>query len=149
MQCSECNSGEVMSSDKKQCLKCPTYCDKCKEIDGKKTECVTCEEQYTLKDKSCEACGGHCKSCDTTGAGKCDEGKCDDKYVLASDKTCKACPTDCSSCTYDSANSKTVCKDGGCDAGFAITAEKTCEGNHHLEFTVSLLICHYYISGFF
>ena len=38
---------------------------------------------------SVSACGGHCKSCKENGAGKCDEGNCDDKHVLASDKTCK------------------------------------------------------------
>ena len=38
---------------------------------------------------SVSACGGHCKSCKENGAGRCDEGKCDDRYVLASDKTCK------------------------------------------------------------
>jgi len=37
---------------------------------------------------SVSECGEHCKSCETAGAGKCDNGECDDRYVSASDGTC-------------------------------------------------------------
>ena len=86
-----CKNGYYKNST--QCSPCTDIHDKCISCSNGST-CLTCEQNYVLKDNICyvkKECSEYCEECDYT-TGKCL--RCDSTSELQSDGTCKLlCPT--------------------------------------------------------
>lgn len=69
----------------------------------------------------CKKCAWDCRSCDTSGAGRCDV--CLSRHVLTDEGLCEPCAEDCLSCYTDGPG---LCDDGQCFRGYARSEHREC-----------------------
>lgn len=75
-----------------------------------------CNSRYTYVKGLCKACSQHCQTCDRSGAGDCDSGKCDSAYGHWRNRTgCGACTPHCNICDMAGADN---CNAGQCAARY-------------------------------
>lgn len=93
-------------------------CDKCADANcvacsADVNTCTQCSGSYQVSGGKCVLCDSQCTDCKTSGANKCDAGKCNTGFMRdATDQTCKACADDCDACTVPGECSSTSCKTG-------------------------------------
>ncbi|CAD5126721.1 DgyrCDS14781 [Dimorphilus gyrociliatus] len=127
--CLECYSNYAASDSTKECIKCPTNCNKCTwNFKTSLVECSSCNPLYTLKDTTCIACGSNCKSCTYSkdkgvSCSLCqnDSYKQVDSNNIATCKQCSSSIADCLKCSDKDTCTECLSKQ------YAITTSKKCE----------------------
>ncbi|ELU16806.1 hypothetical protein CAPTEDRAFT_205275 [Capitella teleta] len=120
IKCVLCDEGEILASDQKSCLECPSFCSDCREtnVDGVLgTVCKDCDDGYALHAESgtCKTCGAYCSYCKTKGDNLCD----DAKYCLPSTvynletSVCEPCADNCMKCSEAGS-----CDEGECSSNY-------------------------------
>ncbi|CDW88877.1 zinc finger lsd1 subclass family protein [Stylonychia lemnae] len=128
-KCMNCTQGQYFSSQKQQCLSCPSFCDSCDyNTTSKATQCATCQSGSFL-DQAKKLCR---PTCNTTSYFDWTSMKCincnSDQYLNKASEKCTNCPSNCSTCSFNSQTNVVECQ--SCKSSYVLDQERlTCRVN--------------------